>query len=1774
MRRLTKVVAVVSLVASGLAVLPASGASAEPDGSGANGTLVLDDGTVPDEALAAPADDTERTDTDGDGLTDVEERAGTRNPWPSGFVGMAAPGDPTDPADADSDDDGLGDGTETGTAAGNRAGTASNPNDADTDADGVADGAEVAHGSDPRNPDTDFDGADDGAEEGASDVLAPDTDFDGATDGDELAAGTDPQVSSITGAEAAGPFTFSDVPAGAYYAEAAYWATNDDTALLKRAPQFVPNGVVRRWKAAQILRRLAAHYGRDTATSSHTFTDIGSLPRRAQAAVAWAAATGVLPGVSADTYRPDRTIGRAQFAAAMFRFAVWAGDDAVSSPADNAYTDTAALSEAVRGAIGWLSAQGILAASGVVTSPTTFSPEAPVKRAHLASLLFQFDQVIGTAAPTGDDDGDGVSNLDEVQGSRNPYPEPIDGGDVDPLDPAGQCLSPEVPGELPPTAAGPGAPTDPADPDSDDDGQSDGEEIDQLQSDPNDADTDNDCLSDGDEITGWHLVLDLDGQGCPGGGGGGCPDITRYDNGSDPLDVDTDDDELPDHEERLLRTDAELVDTDLDGLDDNQEWNRWFTSPTTVDSDRDSRGDENGGDQPPTPSLFDGLELRDTGTSPSLADTDGDGTTDFGEFDSPVRNQLLAELPGFEMELAGGTSILLRKERSAEEGGALEVGLTDSVETSNTTASTSSITQRETSNWSIEVGFELGYADKGLVAVGHTNFGYGHEWGTDKTREFSEEETRTLGQEHSETRETSWTSSTATVSGEISQGMIFRNTGVFTYQLADVGYSLYLRNPETQAYEVVGTMVVDLDGIVLAPGASTPPVRAVADDVNPDLVEQFLKSPSSLQFATSNLEFLDSESRNFEFVQEATFGQTAQVVVDFGVPGQGAEPRLEDYNVSTNVTRDVIGGPDNAISAYPGVRMGGKSPDDPAYMQGVMDQIGYPRCDGGPAQGCYTTNPAGELESIDGLANVPVGQPACASAWTVTTQTEEQAATPAFDDVMVHAGDTLRLVRETDCDEDDMADNVESTYGASADVPDTDGDGLNDQEEAQGWVVGSPTGNAGGECADFGDDLTPWENDTAACPWVPSSPALPDTDGDGVGDRQERVGAGRHFGTIALDVRTNPTERDSDGDRLSDCLAPGDACDGLSPDPAPLHAAVRRVDATPCADPGCWQGTTANLAAAMNLGTRNTNADPRDDVRSVWVAEGQYVAPPDGFQLPGSAGVFGGFAGNELRLDERAANPTAAHPTVLAGSNAVTSAVVEIGNDHATLDGVVVQGGVNGGVNGYADDATLANVAITNNAQPAQDATHLITGGGINWALGDRLTVRDSTVSGNRGPVGGIYLGRVVGARIDHSTLRNNYSDSQLRSIACTTTPAPNCAGGGGLYVDDSTVDVDDSRIEDNQALVGGGIDVFGPDTLLRVQNSRITGNTAQGDQFVVGRGGGIHAHNLARVLIVSSLLADNQTLVGPRWFNGNEDGFGGGLFAHQATQVRMINDTVSGNRGAGVVVAGYENGGNTINPRPYIVGATAVAQNSIFVGNTMGWQATYTAALPQPLASQTPSADLAAIEKVADGVLGYNEEFNNGNGVHGYNECLGGSGFGPLPPEDDNCEFVWFTGISASSSTEVRTGGSVGSIQSNGPSMSAEDSMVGTADQPGEFSNFCSGLQYYGRSEEPTTANNRGSVLCGTDTKSGLYIGLRGRGFQGRAVRPLAPPANVEELFSFPEYELLPGTRAIDRGNQSLDWDPFTAGIQSAPTTDLLGNPRIAGRRIDLGAFEVQPDA
>ncbi|MEM6731093.1 MAG: hypothetical protein AAF658_06030, partial [Myxococcota bacterium] len=149
------------------------------------------------------------------------------------------------------------------------------------------------------------------------------------------------------------------------------------------------------------------------------------------------------------------------------------------------------------------------------------------------------------------------------------------------------------------------------------------------------SDTDGDGLRDLEEAMGWEVTVDEQGFGT----GVDAEFIARREVTSDPTRPDTDGDGLLDNEEFIERSDPRRGDTDGDGLGDLEEKQRWRSSLTSVDSDGDAR--DPSGTTLPLAALFDGAEVL-AGTSPTLADTDGDGRSDFEERDVSNRDPRIA----------------------------------------------------------------------------------------------------------------------------------------------------------------------------------------------------------------------------------------------------------------------------------------------------------------------------------------------------------------------------------------------------------------------------------------------------------------------------------------------------------------------------------------------------------------------------------------------------------------------------------------------------------------------------------------------------------------------------------------------------------------------------------------------------------------------------------------------------------------------------------------------------------------------------------------------------------------------------------------------------------------------------------------------------------------------------------------------------------------------------------------------------------------------------
>ena len=273
-------------------------------------------------------------------------------------------------------------------------------------------------------------------------------------------------------------------------------------------------------------------------------------------------------------------------------------------------------------------------------------------------LVDGFPDTDGDGTPDcldGDDDADGIDDVDELDLGSDPLDPDSDGdgigdddelGDLDaPLDTDGDGLLDLVDddddGDGIPTLDegdgdfdGDGVP-DHLDTDADDDGI--GDAVEGLvdtdgdgAADAYDTDSDDDGFSDAlegaDDLDGDgtpnYVDLDVDGDGTPDEvEGDGDVDEDGVPNWLDPDDsdgptADPDEDGLSNAEEVDLGTDPYDADSDDDGLDDGIEVHETGTEPTDADTDGDG--------------LLDGAEVE-AGTDPLDPDTDGDGLADGDE---------------------------------------------------------------------------------------------------------------------------------------------------------------------------------------------------------------------------------------------------------------------------------------------------------------------------------------------------------------------------------------------------------------------------------------------------------------------------------------------------------------------------------------------------------------------------------------------------------------------------------------------------------------------------------------------------------------------------------------------------------------------------------------------------------------------------------------------------------------------------------------------------------------------------------------------------------------------------------------------------------------------------------------------------------------------------------------------------------------------------------------------------------------------------------------
>lgn len=173
---------------------------------------------------------------------------------------------------------------------------------------------------------------------------------------------------------------FTDVSEGAWYYDAVRYVCEKGMMNGVAEGVFAPNSTTNRAMLVTILYRLE----NEPAVHGSSFTDVPSGQWYTNA-VAWAAANGIVNGVTDTTFAPNSPITREQMAAILYRYAAWKGCD-VSGQIDlSGYTDAASVSAYAKEALAWANAEGLI--TGV--TDTTLRPAGSAVRAQAATILMR-----------------------------------------------------------------------------------------------------------------------------------------------------------------------------------------------------------------------------------------------------------------------------------------------------------------------------------------------------------------------------------------------------------------------------------------------------------------------------------------------------------------------------------------------------------------------------------------------------------------------------------------------------------------------------------------------------------------------------------------------------------------------------------------------------------------------------------------------------------------------------------------------------------------------------------------------------------------------------------------------------------------------------------------------------------------------------------------------------------------------------------------------------------------------------------------------------------------------------------------------------------------------------------------------------------------------------------------------------------------------------------------------------------------------------------------
>ena len=509
-------------------------------------------------------------------------------------------------------------------------------------------------------------------------------------------------------------------------------------------------------------------------------------------------------------------------------------------------------------------------------------------------------------------------------------------------------------------------------------------------------------------------------------------------------------------------------------------------------------------------------EINTHGTNPFLADTDGDGMSDYAEIvvydprNSTTRfNPLVADLAKISIALSSVPLIELDYVQSD--------GSSRTVSTDHSVSDTSSISR----NWGgessrqIEIGHTVSVEKTDTVgvevSVSPTELGGSASYESSLSVGLSKSKTQTTGssvnwnrtqqaentETYNESEALSQTSGTSYEGGKLSVTARVVNDGDIAYDLKNLTLSAFIYDPK-RPFDL--TPVGNLEFTTrffpttsIQTNSESSPLNFSTDLTLPR-ARELLRDSRNLVIEPATYQLTNQMDQSILLSDQDVSARTATISIDYG----RQDGRQQTFKVAIN-----NGNADRSISA----------------LDALQEVLGFNVVQG-PGQWVFGNEGSAKatqsgLVSIDSFAMSTSTNRYWLGAWNhrsggnsgaqVTEVLNLLNESYDLSQIRLRSGDTLSFVYIGDADRDGLADRFEEEFGTVKDNPDSDGDSLLDATEIYGWLTNldSPPCTEGSQVR------------------VYSNPLKSDTDADGIDDATEKDQCGNPNFSVIADAGTD-----------------------------------------------------------------------------------------------------------------------------------------------------------------------------------------------------------------------------------------------------------------------------------------------------------------------------------------------------------------------------------------------------------------------------------------------------------------------------------------------------------------------------------------------------------------------------------------------------------------------------------------------------------------------------